>query len=30
VRFISALPDRWREKLVLGQLRKMAAAYKER
>ena len=30
VRIISALPDRWREKLVLGQLRKMAAAYKER
>ena len=30
VRFISALPDRWRERIVMGQLRKMAAAYKEK
>lgn len=30
VRILAALPDRLRDKMVLGQLRKMAAAYRER
>jgi hypothetical protein len=30
VGILSLLPDRLRQKLILGQLRKMAAAYKER
>jgi hypothetical protein len=30
VRILSLLPDRLRQKLIMSQLRKMAAAYKER